>query len=317
MDIQKKMPSVALGTWSWGTGAVGGDQVFGNRLGENELREVFDTAMKEGLNLWDSAVVYGMGASEDILGAFARTCRREELILSTKFTPQIAQEAEDPMALMCAGSLERLGTDYIDIYWIHNPADVEKWTPYLIPLVKSGKVKRVGVSNHNLAELKRAEEILSKQGVHISAVQNHYSLLYRSSEEGGILDYCKENGIDFFAYMVLEQGALTGKYDTKHPLPEGSQRGDTYNPILPQLEELIGTMKKIGEKYSASVSQIAIAWVVAKGTLPIIGVTKPSHVEDAAKAAQISLTADEMSELETKAANAGVDTRGSWEHPMV
>ena len=317
MDIQKKMPSVALGTWSWGTGAVGGDQVFGNRLGENELREVFDTAMKEGLNLWDSAVVYGMGASEDILGAFARTCRREELILSTKFTPQIAQEVEDPMALMCAGSLERLGTDYIDIYWIHNPADVEKWTPYLIPLVKSGKVKRVGVSNHNLAELKRAEEILSKEGVHISAVQNHYSLLYRSSEEGGILDYCKENGIDFFAYMVLEQGALTGKYDTKHPLPEGSQRGDTYNPILPQLEELIGTMKKIGEKYSASVSQIAIAWTVAKGTLPIIGVTKPSHVEDAAKAAQISLTADEMSELETKAAEAGVDTRGSWEHPMV
>ncbi|HJB01991.1 MAG TPA: aldo/keto reductase [Candidatus Mediterraneibacter merdavium] len=311
------MPSVALGTWSWGTGAVGGDQVFGNRLGENELREVFDTAMKEGLNLWDSAVVYGMGASEDILGAFARTCRREELILSTKFTPQIAQEVEDPMALMCAGSLERLGTDYIDIYWIHNPADVEKWTPYLIPLVKSGKVKRVGVSNHNLAELKRAEEILSKEGVHISAVQNHYSLLYRSSEEGGILDYCKENGIDFFAYMVLEQGALTGKYDTKHPLPEGSQRGDTYNPILPQLEELIGTMKRIGEKYSASVSQIAIAWVVAKGTLPIIGVTKASHVEDAAKAAQISLTADEMSELETKAANAGVDTRGSWEHPMV
>ena len=148
-------------------------------------------------------------------------------------------------------------------------------------------------------------------------MQNHYSLLYRSSEEGGILDYCKENGIDFFAYMVLEQGALTGKYDTKHPLPEGSQRGDTYNPILPQLEELIGTMKRIGEKYSASVSQIAIAWVVAKGTLPIIGVTKPSHVEDAAKAAQISLTADEMSELETKAANAGVDTRGSWEHPMV
>ena len=317
MDIQKKMPSVALGTWSWGVGAVGGDQVFGNRLGENELREVFDTAMKEGLNLWDSAVVYGMGASEDILGAFARTCRREELILSTKFTPQIAQEVEDPMALMCAGSLERLGTDYIDIYWIHNPADVEKWTPYLIPLVKSGKVKRVGVSNHNLAELKRAEEILSKEGVHISAVQNHYSLLYRSSEEGGILDYCKENGIDFFAYMVLEQGALTGKYDTKHPLPEGSQRGDTYNPILPQLEELIGTMKRIGEKYSASVSQIAIAWVVAKGTLPIIGVTKASHVEDAAKAAQISLTADEMSELETKAANAGVDTRGSWEHPMV
>ena len=72
---------------------------------------------------------------------------------------------------------------HIDIYWIHNPADVEKWTPYLIPLVKSGKVKRIGVSNHNLAQIKRAEEILSKEGVHIFAVQNHYSLLYRSSRK--------------------------------------------------------------------------------------------------------------------------------------
>ena len=72
-----------------------------------------------------------------------------------------------------------------------------------IPLVKSGKVRRVGVSNHNLAQIKRAEEILSGEGVHVSAVQNHYSLLYRSSEKACILDYCKENGIDFWAYMVL------------------------------------------------------------------------------------------------------------------
>ena len=70
---------------------------------------------------------------------------------------------------MLGSSLERFGTDYIDIYWIHNPADVERWTPFLANLVKNGKVKRVGVSNHNLAQIKRAEEILSKEGVHISA----------------------------------------------------------------------------------------------------------------------------------------------------
>ena len=84
------------------------------------------------------------------------------MILSTKFTPQIAGEGADPVAEMCEGSLKRLGTDHIDIYWIHNPADVEKWTPYLAPLVKSGKALRVGVSNHNLAQIQRAEEILSK-----------------------------------------------------------------------------------------------------------------------------------------------------------
>ena len=71
---QKKLPPVALGAWSWGVGAVGGDQVFGNHLGEAELKPVFDAAMEHGLNLWDSAVVYGMGASEDILGLFAKTC---------------------------------------------------------------------------------------------------------------------------------------------------------------------------------------------------------------------------------------------------
>ncbi|WP_278942765.1 aldo/keto reductase [Anaerotruncus colihominis] len=316
MENTKRFPKIALGTWSWGVGAVGGDQVFGNHLGEADLKAVFDTAMKEGLNLWDTATVYGMGASEDILGAFTKTYPCEDVILSTKFTPQIAGSGADPVAELCDASMERLGTDYIDIYWIHNPADVERWTPGLISLVKSGKVKQVGVSNHNLAQIKRAEEILSKEGIHLSAVQNHYSLLYRSSEDAGILDYCKENGIDFYAYMVLEQGALSGKYNTKNPLPQGSQRGDTYNPILPQLEKLTDAMRSMGEKHGATVAQVAIAWAIAKGTRPIIGVTKPSQVEDAANAAQVVLSAEEMAQLETLAKEANVDTRGSWENPM-
>ena len=317
MNHSIKMPPIALGAWSWGVGAAGGDQVFGNHLLEADLKPVFDAAMKSGLNLWDTAVVYGMGASEEILGAFLKTHPRSDVILSTKFTPQIADASADPVAAMCNTSLERLGTDVIDLYWIHNPADVEKWTPLLIPLVKSGKVKRVGVSNHNLAEMKRAERILGKGGIPLSAVQNHYSLLYRSSEDGGILDYCKEKNITFFSYMVLEQGALSGKYDTQHPLPKGSQRAATYNPILPQLEKLLGVMRIIGDRHNASTPQIAIAWAIAKGAMPIIGVTKPAHVEEAAGAANIILTADEISELEQTAVETGVDTRGSWEHPMV
>lgn len=311
-----EMPKVALGTWSWGTGMAGGDQVFGNTLGTEELEPVFQEAMKHGLNLWDSAVVYGMGASEEILGSFTQKYAREEVLISTKFTPQIAGNEADPVAAMCEGSLKRFGTDYIDIYWIHNPSDVEKWTPYLIPLVKSGKVKRVGVSNHNLAQLKRAEEILAKEGVHISAVQNHYSLLYRSSEKAGILDYCKENNITFFAYMVLEQGALSGKYNTQHLLPEKSQRGNTYNPLMPYIEKVTAVMEEIGTKHEASVSQIAIAWAIAKGTVPIVGVTKPLQVEEAAKAAQIQLSDEELERIERTASDAGVDTRGSWENPM-
>ncbi len=308
---------IVLGTWSWGAGFAGGDQVFGNNLGVEELKPVFDEAMASGLNLWDSAVVYGMGASETLLSTFTKNCKREDVLISTKFTPQIAGESANPVADMLAGSLERFATDYIDIYWIHNPADVERWTPYLIDLVKSGKVKRVGVSNHNLAQIERAEEILSKEGVHIAAVQNHFSLLYRSSEKAGILDYCKEKGIDFWAYMVLEQGALSGKYDTAHPLPAGSQRGDTYNPLLPQIERLVAVMRTVGDKYSVTPAQVALAWAIAKGTTPIIGVTKPSQVQDAVRATQVVLTADEVKMLEDAAESIGVDTRGSWEMPMI
>jgi len=308
---------IVLGTWSWGAGFAGGDQVFGNNLGVEELKPVFDEAMANGLNLWDSAVVYGMGASENVLAAFTKACKREEVLISTKFTPQIAGDTENPVADMLAGSLERFATDYIDIYWIHNPADVERWTPLLADLVKSGKVKRVGVSNHNLAQIKRAEEILSKEGVHISAVQNHFSLLYRSSEKAGILDYCKENGIDFWAYMVLEQGALSGKYDTAHPLPAGSQRGDTYNPLLPQIERLVAVMRTVGDKYGVTPTQVALAWAIAKGTTPIIGVTKSAQVQDAVRAMQVVLTVDEVKMLEDAAESTGVDTRGSWENPMI
>lgn len=313
----KKMPKIALGTWSWGVGMAGGDQVFGNNLGVAELRPVFEAAMKNGLNLWDSAVVYGMGASEEVLAAFTKELPREEVMISTKFTPQIAGTESDAVETMCEGSLKRFDTDYIDIYWIHNPANVEKWTPLLVSLVKSGKVKRVGVSNHNLAQIKRAEEILSKEGVHISAVQNHYSLLYRSSEDAGILDYCKENNITFFAYKVLEQGALSGKYNTKNLLPEGSQRGETYNLLMPQIEKLTEVMAEVGTAYGVAPAQIAISWAIAKGTTPIIGVTEESQIEGAIKAMNISLTAEEMEKIEVVAESTGVDTRGNWENPMV
>jgi aryl-alcohol dehydrogenase-like predicted oxidoreductase len=313
----KKLPAIALGTWSWGTGAFGGDQVFGNNLTTENVKSLFDEAMKAGLNLWDTAPVYGMGASESILGEFIKAYPREDVIISTKFTPQIASDSDNAVEVMLNESLQRLNTDYIDIYWIHNPADVIKWTPGLIPLLKSGKIKQIGVSNHNLEELQLADSILAKEGFRVSAIQNHYSLLYRSSEEAGLIDYCNANNITFFSYMVLEQGALSGKYNAKNPLPEGSARAESYNNVLSQLEELTATMKEIGNSKNASVAQVAIAWAIAKNTLPIIGVTKACHVADAVNASKITLNSEEIMELEMLAEKAGVDTRGSWEKPMV
>ena len=290
--------------------------MFGSNTDVENLKPVFEAAMKAGLNLWDTATVYGMGESERILGTLVKSENRDDVAILTKFTPQLAEIYENSVEKMADASIERMGCDHIDMYWIHNPMDVERWTPGLIPLLQSGKVKRVGVSNHNIQEIERANEILGEAGFKISAVQNHFSLLYRSSERGGVLDYCKKNGIEFWAYMVLEQGALSGKYNTENPLPEESDRGKKYNPVLPQLEALTNEMAAIGQKYGASCSQIGIAWAIAKGTLPLIGATKERHVIEAAEAAKIQLTDEEVARLEKLADATGIDTRGGWEHSM-
>ena len=309
-------PPIVLGTWAWGDSGEAGDGYFGSRLTASGLREVVEKAQASGLTMWDTAMVYGMGRSETVLAEALKPFTRDEYQLSTKFTPQVAGDGEDPVADMLEQSLQRLGTDYVDLYWIHNPADVDRWTPRLIPLLRSGKIRHVGVSNHNLAEIARADEILGEAGFRVEAVQNHYSLLYRSSERAGILEHCTENDVRFFSYMVLEQGALTGKYDPEHPLPEGSRRATVYNRILPQLQELTDRMADVGKDRGASVADVATAWAIAKGTSPIIGITKPSHISGLIQAQNIVLTDEEIAELEALADVTDVDTRGSWEHQM-
>lgn len=221
------------------------------------------------------------------------------------------------MADMIEMQLQLMELDQFDIYWIHNVWDAPHWTEELAKYFEGkDNVPLLGVSNHNLAEIKQANEILKSHGLKLSAVQNHYSLINRSSEDSGILDYCRENDITFFAYMVLEQGALSGKYDTSHPMPEGSARAETYNPVLDKLEVLNAELKKLADKYHVGPAQIPVAWAIAKGTLPIIGVTKTGHVEDAVKAANVALTAEETAELERVADSLELNVIRFWEKEM-
>ena len=306
------MAKIALGAWAWGN-----DGTFGNNFTENDLRPIFDAGQKAGLNLWDTAFVYGMGTSEEVLGKFLRSVPRESYLVSTKFTPQCADDkAENAVIEMYKGSVERLGTDFFDYYWIHNPVGAPEWTRKLIPLAKTGKIGKIGLSNHNLAEIKEAQAILEAEGLKVAAIQNHYSLLNRSSETSGILDWCKANNAEFFAYMVLEQGALSGKYDTAHPFPADSARGQVYNPVLAELEKLNHAMSKIAEKHGTAVAQLPVAWAVAKGAVPILGVTKVKHVEDAVKAANLNLSESEIKELEALADKANINTVRVWEKEM-
>ena len=306
------LPKIALGAWAWGN-----DGTFGNDFTADTLKPIFDTAMEHGLNLWDTAYAYGMGTSEKVLAGFLKGLPRESYLVSDKFTPQCANGKPSAMADMIEMQLQLMELDRFDIDWIHNVWDAPKWTEELAKYYEGkDNAPLLGVSNHNLKEIKQANEILKAHGLKLSAVQNHYSLINRSSEDSGILDYCKENGIHFFAYMVLEQGALSGKYDTAHPMPEGSARAETYNPVLDKLEVLNGELKKLAEKYSVGTAQIPVAWAIAKGTLPIIGVTKTSHVEDAVKAMNVTLTAEETAALEKTADSLGLNVIRFWEKEM-
>ena len=306
------LPKIALGAWAWGN-----DGTFGGNLTEDVLRPIFDAGMAHGLNLWDTAYAYGMGTSEKVLAGFLKSLPRDSYLISDKFTPQCAGSGSSAMSDMIEMQLKLMDLDRFDIYWIHNTWGAPHWTEEAAKYFE-GKTDApmIGVSNHNLAEIKQADEILRAHGLRLGAVQNHYSLINRSSEESGILDYCRENGIVFFSYMVLEQGALSGKYDTHHPMPEGSDRAEIYNPVLDRLEPLNAAMKKMADKYGVGTAQIPVAWAVTKGTLPIIGVTKVSHVEDAAKAAAIRLTEGEVRELEQLADTLGINAVRMWEKEM-
>ena len=312
MTLKDNLAKIALGAWAWGN-----DGTFGNEHKAEDLKPIYDKAMELGLNLWDTAYVYGMGKSEEVLGEFLRTSNRDDFVISTKFTPQLAEMFEgNSVTAMYENSAEILGVDDIDIFWIHNPVDAPKWTEKLVETAKDHDIGMIGVSNHNLAEIKEANEILKEAGLKLGAVQNHYSLLNRSSEDSGILEYCRENDIIFFSYMVLEQGALSGKYDTAHPFPEGSDRANAYGDSLAEIEELNKAIAEIAKNHDAKVAQLPIAWAIAKGTLPIIGATKVHYVEDAADAIKIELNEDEIKTMEELADKANINTIRIWEKEM-
>ena len=309
------LPKICLGAWAWGN-----DGTFGGNLTSESLRPIFDKAMENGLNLWDTAFAYGMGASEKTLASFIKDLPREKYLISDKFTPQcIDSSAENPFKEMIEKQLNLMNLSKFDIYWIHNVAGAPKWIEELAKYFQNKKpeeIPLIGVSNHNLSEIKQAVEILRKYNLKLSAVQNHYSLLNRSSEKSGILKYCHENNIHFFSYMVLEQGALSGKYNSQNLMPENSERGKIYNPQMEKIEKLNNEMKKLADKYKTKIALIPMAWAIKKGTLPIIGVTKAEQVEDAIAATKINLTKDEISGLENFANQLDINVIRFWEKEM-
>ncbi len=307
----KEMSSCAIGTWAWGTGANSAKIVFGKERDEEKLRETFSTAFDLGFDLWDTAEVYGNGTSEELLGSLIAD-KKDSAVISTKHFPgRSYKEGECRRAL--EASLKRLGIDKADIYWLHSPRNIEQNMKELALLKNEGLIGSVGLSNANIYQIRLADIVLREHSVSLAAVQNHYSLLSIEREEK-ILRYCSKQNILFFGYMILEQGALSGKYDAEHPFPRFSMRGmsftkSKFRKIAPLIEEL----RTLGARHGVDPAQIPVAWAVSNGVIPIVGLTKPEQAVALAQGVNICLTDEEIRTLEKLALDSGVTCKGVWE----
>ena len=300
---------VLIGTWAWGSGYNGASMVFGKKTDEDTLKQSFEEAVKSGFLKWDTAAVYGMGSCEKLLGNLMEG--RNDIYISTKFFPGKKYKT-GALAKSFDESMQRLKRDSADLFWIHVPNNLEANIKEAIPLMKEGKIKSLGISNVSLQHIKIAEEILAKEGLKLGAVQNHFSLL--RNDQQPIIDYCNGNGIMYCAYMVLEQGALSGHYSAEKHFPTFSMRNFSFpKSKFKKIEGLLSVMKEIADKYEIDSSQIPILWTIAKGAVPIVGITKPSHAVKLAEAINVNLTDEEITRIEVEAGKTGIRQQGSWE----
>ena len=300
---------VMIGTWAWGPGFNGSKQVFGNNYDEEILRETFERAVNLGLTRWDTAAVYGMGSCEKLLGKFING--RDGIFISTKFFPD-KKFREGALEKSFHESMTRLNLKSADLFWIHKPNNLTKNLQEAVPLLRDGRIRSIGISNVSLKDIRTAEDILSREGLSLGAVQNHFSLL--RNDQQPLIDYCNSKGITYYAYMVLEQGALAGRYNVTRPFPLLSMRRLAFpKSKFRKIESLLKLMEQTALKYNIDKSQIPVLWVIAKGAVPIIGITKPVYAERLAEALQVDLTPEEIEQLTSEAAATGIRQQGSWE----
>jgi len=287
---------MGLGAWQWG------DRVtwqFGQNYNEEDVSNAFNVSMDEGIQLVDTAEIYGSGASERLLGKFLKVTEHPVLI-ATKYFPYPWRFFNAPIPRALKNSLERIGVESVDLYQIHWPTplmSVDRLMDGMIECVKQGMTRTVGVSNFGQSRMLTAYSALARQNIPLAANQVHYSLLNRSAEKSGLLARCKELGVRLIAYSPLEQGLLTGKYDV-HNRPPGTRAG-SLSRLLPKVESLIKLMTSIGQDHGGkSNSQVALNWVICKGALPIPGAKNARQAQENTGALGWKLTDDEVAKLD-------------------
>ncbi len=299
MDILH--PAAVIGTNAWGNEAYG-KLVRGSYVDESTIRESVELAKEKDILIFDLAQDYGFGKAQKMIGGVGT----DDIILSSKFTP-MKEYRPGQVRKSLEKDLADFKREYVDIYWLHLPADIEENLAETIELYREGKIRHIGVSNFNLDECKKSKEILDKAGIPLYGVQNHYSLIARDWEKNGVVDWCKENGISFWAWAVLEEGMLT---DPRVKTPKSIMK-ILFNRKKRKLHSLYVLMNKIGKRHEITIPQVAMSFVCSKGIVPICGCRKPYQVEQLYEATNVKLSDREIRLLEEEADRLNVKILGA------
>ena len=290
-----------IGTNSWG-GRAYGKLLRGSYVEDSVIKEAMQEAERQGLMVYDLARDYGLGKAQKMLGSFGT----EDIIFSAKYTPT-GHYRKNSVRRSFEKDLADFRRSYIDIYWLHLPADIEQHLTEIIELYREGKIHNIGVSNFTLEECRLAKSILDSAGVPLYGVQNHYSLISREWEKNGLLDWCKENGVSFWAWAVLEEGMLTDpRVKTKFSLMKLFMDRQKR-----KMHELYRVMIAVAKRHDITVPQVAEAYCANKGIVPVCGCRKPKQVRELAEAVNVRLTAGEIRRLEDAADRSGAKVLGA------
>lgn len=289
-----------------GTNAVGGYNLFPN-LKDDDGRALVRAALDNGINLLDTAYVYGLGHSEELVGEVMKEYDRDKIILATKGAQdfssgeQVIDNRPEFLTDQVNKSLKRLGTDYIDIFYIHFPDhDTPKAEAVgaLQKLKEAGKIRAIGISNFSLDQIKEA----NADG-YVDIVEDEFSLLHQDHLTEGMLDYLHDHQISFVPYFPLASGLLTGKYDHKIDFPADdirSQIADFTEPRFSKVLKAVDVVRPIAKAHQATVAQVVLAWYMQNPLISVVipGAKRAEQVKANAHALDITLTDAEYRTIE-------------------
>lgn len=304
---KRKLGSQGLEASALGLGCMGMSDFYGSK-NDVESLQVLDRAIELGITFWDTADMYGPYTNEELVGKALKK-HRQAVTIATKFG--IVRDPNDPtkrgingrpeyVRSSVEGSLKRLGTDVIDLYYLHRKdpdVSIEETVGAMGQLVKEGKIKGIGLSEVSPETLRKANSVFP-----VSAVQTEYSLWSRDPEDE-MLQTCKDLGVAFVAYSPLGRGFLTGQFKKFEDLEPNDYRrfsprfqGENFQKNL----DLVKKLEELAEQKGCKASQLALAWVMAQGDhiFPIPGTKRVSYLEENAGALNVTLTAADLSAID-------------------